>query len=287
MGELIRKIGSVKFGDTLFDIELNEGYTKGSNECIHIQNCNFRYQMSVKDFYRASALVKESRARMTSEKLKLLQNRSNSSGNYSPVSEAFSSEKQKIASLLSSNSIEYRYIGGLENCLTFLIDPSFVNRVSQVFKKGGLVEYQHPISELNGYTFLYQMDPFQLYKTEQCYIEIWFQIPCMSLTKKTWIPLDKQIQIKAFEEINKIDGINEICDEVRMILALSWAILKRREFSSYEIQYISANAFLFENNEFRKMLEKVFFNFTDTLIICIKSGSFERLIEEYYTNCNY
>lgn len=288
MGELIRKLGEISIGESTFDVELNEGYSRGSDDCIHIQNRSFRYQLSVKEFYQAATHVKQARFDMVSDKRRLSDSAGKGKTGYSPSGQEHLAAIKRICGILSAEQMEYRYVGGVENCLTFLLQPAFTGKVRQVFRKNGFAEYQHPMGETNGYTFLYQMEPFQLYKAGECYVEVFFQIPCMSLTEKTWIPLDKLVQKRAFETKKPgADGVSELDDEVRVILALSWAILKRRCFLDYEIDYIQANQALFAQEEFREMMEKVFFGFTDTLVGLIENDAFDRIVGEYYNNRNY
>jgi|GEM_PF-2600563 len=288
MGELIRKMGEISLGDASFDVELNEAYVKGGEPCVHIQDPNFRYQMSVSEFYRAAMAVKKARTSMAEAKQAFLDDVKPAESRYIPAGAEAEAEVGRVAAILSAAQIDYRYIGGLEKCLTFLAAPSSAKKVGEAFKQNGMKECQHPLGETAGYTFLYQMEPFRLFRKGSYYVEIFFQIPCLSLTKKMWIPLDKAVQKRAFEEAEtRADGVRELSEDVRVILALSWAMLKRRGFLDCEIEYIKAHSAVFDDEEFREMLRKVFFRYTDRLIEHIRQNAFDRLVAEYYSNTDY
>lgn len=57
MGELIRKLGEIQIGSTCFDVELNKPTQKGSLYDIHIQNGQFRLNMTEQDFCKLAAAV--------------------------------------------------------------------------------------------------------------------------------------------------------------------------------------------------------------------------------------
>jgi hypothetical protein len=55
MGELIRKLGTVKIGKTELDVELNKGTRRNAKYDIHIQSPNVRLCITEKDFCKLAA----------------------------------------------------------------------------------------------------------------------------------------------------------------------------------------------------------------------------------------
>lgn len=57
MGEIIKKYGEIEIGGQKFDIELNKPHIVNEEKNIHIQNDNFRLEMSDFEFARLAAAV--------------------------------------------------------------------------------------------------------------------------------------------------------------------------------------------------------------------------------------
>ncbi|WP_026507434.1 hypothetical protein [Butyrivibrio sp. MC2013] len=57
MGELISKLGELKVGDEVFDVELNASATTNGEESIHIQNSKYRFECSRSDFLKIAATI--------------------------------------------------------------------------------------------------------------------------------------------------------------------------------------------------------------------------------------
>lgn len=57
MGEKIRNLGKIKIGETLYEVELNKGTHANSKYDIHIQNKEFRLNLSEHDFCKMAAAI--------------------------------------------------------------------------------------------------------------------------------------------------------------------------------------------------------------------------------------
>ena len=57
MGELIKKVSSIRLGGEKFDIELNESTTDTGYKDIHIQNDKFRLSIPQNEFMQMAACV--------------------------------------------------------------------------------------------------------------------------------------------------------------------------------------------------------------------------------------
>ncbi len=57
MGELIKKMGVVHIGDSVYDVELNEPQYPNGERIIHIQNAHGRLALSETNFFKMSTLI--------------------------------------------------------------------------------------------------------------------------------------------------------------------------------------------------------------------------------------
>jgi len=61
MGEWIRNIGELHFGNTAFRVEINEPEWKGGDKLIHVQNEKFRFVMTESEFLQIGTLAMQAR----------------------------------------------------------------------------------------------------------------------------------------------------------------------------------------------------------------------------------
>ncbi len=57
MGEVIKKVGTIRFAEEVFDVELNSPFTEGGEQLIHIQNKKVRFECNRSDFVKMATLV--------------------------------------------------------------------------------------------------------------------------------------------------------------------------------------------------------------------------------------
>ena len=95
--------------------------------------------------------------------------------------------------------LSYRLLDVQNNMITLLVKDVDLEKLNKILSSIGFIKKKHPMGVEKGYKFLYQMAPFQLYQKDEINIEIFCQLPCASLTPKTWIPLDRLIQKRLWE----------------------------------------------------------------------------------------
>ena len=125
------------------------------------------------------------------------------------------------------------------------------------------------------------MRPFELICIDNIYCEIFFQLPCMSLTPFTWMPLDKIIQELIWSSCDikdKLRIINPVC---LYIYRLCWAVFKDKGFSAYTCEVLRNNRNVLDEKIFYECLSKVFFNFSDELISLLNEELFDEIIPHY------
>lgn len=183
--------------------------------------------------------------------------------------------------------IHYRIVEIIDNRMTILCLKQDYVIIEQILKENGYFKLIHPFSKYHGYRYEYQLTEFLLYSNEYNQIEIFFEIPCMSLTPKVLIPLDKMIQKYAWEMPDVENKRFYINPKVYMVYLISNAIFRKKMFEKKERIWIIRNKQNLEDKQTYEMLCKVFFKFTDTLIDKINKEQFDDVYKSYITFCSY
>lgn len=288
MGEKIKDLHSIKIGSSEFMIELNEGYAD-EGRVIHIQNSHFRYLFKERDFLELAANI----LRAKSELDYIRDNGTNMRSSFVPeMNLVWDGSKGDVARefsfVLETNDIDYRIIEINNRYVSVIINNRDYNKLSKVFRnKREIEKLEHPYGKLFAYTFLYQMRPFELIKYKDVYIELFFQLPCMSLTPKTWIPLEKRIQNRVWDECNESE-YGKMLDEISFfIFRLCWSVFKDRYFTKSTSNLLMELAKKIDVHKLREYFREVFFSYTDVLMDCILRDDYEKIISTYFVYRDY
>jgi len=284
MGELIRNIKEIQLGNESLMIEENEGYSAKQGKLIHIQNSDFRFLMTEKAFMQLLATI-----------LRAKEEKDYYKSTYPRVSEkeknrVFSEDTGKawklavrFAGLFEKKNIRYRFMESGEQFITFLINSEDHRSFSAAMKRlRGVRKMTHVFGKEQGYEFLYQMRPFELYSYDGMFIEVYFQIPCMSLTPKTWIPLDRRIQKRAWEKEEKRNGCSVLDPVTFYIYRLCWAVFRRGFFSDYDKKILDRYEDALEDPAMKELLDVVFFGFAPRMISLLADKQYDSVMDEYY-----
>lgn len=282
MGEKIKDLKEITIGNVKLMIELNHGYTKKQGNVIHIQNKHFRYLLNLNDFLRTAAAILRSKKELDYIKTHPNIETRDLSLNTELVLDR-SINADSFLDFLDKEKINYKYIEECPRLKTIIINPSDWKKAHNLFISGkSFTVLKHPYSSFFGYAFLYQMKEFDLIKYDNKYYEIFYQLPCHSLTPKTWIPLDNLIQRAAWENDEKI-----LDDKIYYVYRLCWAIFKDQAFSLNTINTLIYNKHVLKDKDFIEYLKPVFFNFSDKLLDLLKSEKFDEIVIDYRTYNNY
>lgn len=288
MGEKIRDIRPIKIGKTSFMVELNEGYSASQGRLIHIQNKKFRYLLTEHDFYHLSAMVLRSWSEFSYIKDKKIEQKSEVEFHVrDSVSDNTFQQVLHLSKDFDEKGVEYRVLDMQNKMVTVVVKESDLHTVQSYLGKR-MKQYYHPFGIINHYHFLYQMNPFLLYKAEDdLFLEIYCQLPCASITPKTWIPLDRTIQSHLWNNSNVIEGIKWADVMCQFVFHLCWAIFHNLGFSPFSRSFLKDNKECVEESEMVEMLSLVFFNYTSELIRYLKADDFDSIIPNYYSFKNY
>ena len=286
MGEKIRDLHEIRFGRSRFMIELNEGYKESEGRLIHIQNPHFRYLINEKGFLNLASTVLRAKAEMEYAKgnppLK-----SETKADRLTASSRVNEKTAWLAGALAEEQVDYRLIETGDRIATFLVDPGAKKAFRALMEKKECSRKEHPYGKLFGYTYLYQMKEFELYESGGYYFEVYYQLPCMSLTPQTWIPLDRAIQKNAWERQDTEEGIRVLDDRSYYIYRLCWAVFRDGFFSGRTAAELEQRKQLLQDEPFLQLLGTVFFRFTGPLAKLLAEGKYEEIIPEYYRFADY
>lgn len=280
MGEKIRDLNSVTFGQAELMIELNEGYTKEEGRVIHVQNPHFRYLIDEQGFLDLATTILRAREEMYYFK----DNNKNESSreNDMPVINDYSLTQKKIINELSYHN--YRVIENTESLLSIIVNPSERKHLHEFFDShSSYVRLEHPFSKKFGFIYLYQMHEFELYKMGSDYIEVFYELPSYSLTPNTWMPLDKKIQKHIWGDGQGI----ELGEIDFYIYKLAYAIFWEHKFTKKTIEHLKMRQHVLDDDLFKELLQTVFFKYSSRLIEKLQDNEFSQIINDYFSFLDY
>lgn len=287
MGEKIRDIKSIKIGKSSLMVELNEGYSASQGRLIHIQNKKFRYLLTLEDFYHLSTMVMRAWSEFDYLKHKEPDYKLESDFEDTPSIETDYSLLSEIDLMLRCQDTAYRVVDCFNGTITLLINPEHIRNAEETLNLAGAKRVAHPFGIENGFKFLYQMHPFSMYRYRDTLIELFCQLPCRSITKNTWIPLDRMIQGNVWASHDDIQGI-PWCDKVsRYIYLLCYAIFVDKGFSPHIKRTLSSISEILTYDRIEEYFSVVFFNFTNTIITLLLNEDYDRIIPQYHSFNEY
>lgn len=289
MGEKIRDIKSIKFGQTSFMVELNEGYSASQGRLIHIQNKKFRYLLTEKDFYHLSSMIMRAWSEFSYFKHKTHEYRKLSDFAQNDQKLAVTSDVLiKIADRLDQLNVEYRFIDICNNKISMIVQPDQLKEFETNIVGLGAIKINHPFGKEVGYKFLYQMNPFLMFEIGGVSVEVFCQLPCGSITPKTWIPLDRMIQKRVWSMHEVHSETGKWCDTLSIyIYLLCYAIFIDKGFSPHVRTMLVKYKYILDSNDTKELFYSVFFNYTETIINKLKQEEFDVIIPDYYNYTNY
>lgn len=287
MGELIKNLHPITLGKEELMVELNEGGSKETGKIIHIQNKDFRLELWEKDFLRLSATVLRAKSELDHLKAK-------ERNRQYPVIKGGAAEADadtlkitgEFCAALAKAGITYRVADMTKELVTLVVAPENRELFMKTAKKiRGVKRKPHPSGILFGYKYLYKMKPFRMFEMKGVYIQVFFQLPCYSLTPKTWIPLDRAIQARVWSEGQVKDGISMLDDVSAYIYRLCLAVFKKRGFNERDVRYFDANVAVTGDAAYAELMKKVFFSYSEKITEDLKERKYDTLLAGYYGYC--
>ena len=282
MGEKIRDIREINLIGEKLMVELNKGTTNNPEDLIHIQNKKFRYLLTVTDFMKLSAHIMRADKEFEYIKTHLpkpLYIRE------SGTETSDTSDYRDLLEQLSKACVNYRIISVRSGLMTVIIKPSDKKKAMEVMKRSHFKKLDHPYGKKHGFGFLYKMHEFSLFSRKNGAVEVFYELPSLSMTPKKWIPLDLHVQAAIWE--NSSSDTNLLDDESAWIYRMCLCIFTQVKLYEDDIEYFKKNKEIPFKDTIRERLELVFFGFTDRLLELLKNEKYEDIVETFYTYREY
>lgn len=205
--------------------------------------------------------------------------------------------------MMNEENIEYRLIKNIAGELPdnlkdgkdidIIVSLSDREKFAKCMDKNNFTLITHPLGSSEGWSFGYNLPEVNKWKLkgikQRFYIDVCFMLMCKSISPKFWVPLDKYIQQRAWQEKewNDVLGCWQIDQKTLTAYLLIRCIFDKQNFSDAYISEIEARKHLLDDSDVQAMLKTAFYKFTDTLIDMVYKGEYEHIVSKYITFTDY
>lgn len=254
-------------------------HLKGQNEIIPVLKITFKNELSIED-------QKQSEKKEYAKYIERLKNKPPVVRNWSEELNILNVDYETFRQVLNEKNINYFSINqawSVENGETIADKVIIIeeNKIIEFCKKMnvsyyGKCRYRH-------YQFLYSMQRCVYIELTDVRVLVFDRLSCESKFENAIMPLDKVVQLVAWEKIEN----NNANIRTEMIFCIVNALLNADGFSESSKEFIEENKHIFDDGKFRNMCENIFFNYTDNLFGYLKEEEYEQAYIKYLTNRNY
>lgn len=177
--------------------------------------------------------------------------------------------------------------------IDILVHESCIKQFEEFMSSNDFDMQTPPLGRANGWNFAYKLPEYQFWKYREdrftFYVDASFKLSCKSLTPKMWIPLDKCINDDIWEK-KVYDPVHHwwmMDNETVLIYLLVRSIFDKREFKVGYIEGIEQRKSFLTNEDVRKKLSKIFFNYTQSLTDQVIAGNYDDIIRNYLAFTDY
>lgn len=161
-----------------------------------------------------------------------------------------------------------------------------------IVDKEGFDEYFSTSTESNSlyekFAFLYSINRPVIITCKDKIYTIWDRMCCKSFFENSILPLDKYCNKEAWNRIRQnACGYVEASSETQLIYLLCNCIFEKGRFEEKDQKLLCENGSVVESENFKKLVERIFFDFSDRLICKLKNGEFATIIFDYRTYKDY
>lgn len=205
-----------------------------------------------------------------------------------------------VLSSLAKQDIPYRLLRNIDNELPNklkrgkdidVLSPwNHRGRLDHFLREIGFCRVSHP---LRGDKFLYSVHPFEFYRnsTSDFFIDVHFELACRSLNQGEWIPLDRAIQARAWEECGHhligdvtVIGLSPACECLHL---LTRCVFDKRKFDLGYLRRIEELTAILSDAQLLGVLEPVFFKFSMCLLDLLRAKSYQEIIMSHLRFMDY
>ncbi len=143
------------------------------------------------------------------------------------------------------------------------------------------------MGKLNGWQFLYGLDEYQFWKLKHYrkdfYIDASFALSCKSIAPYAWIPLDKKLQKRVWENRKWNNKLSTwmMDSETQIVYYFVRCVFDKSCFIKNYVMEIESLFDIVDMDIVKELLSTVFFKFTNRLIEMAENGDYDN-IRNYY-----
>lgn len=139
------------------------------------------------------------------------------------------------------------------------------------------------------YKFLYSMQRGVSIKLNDCAVMVFDRLCCKSKFEDAFIPLDKVIQKYAWGErvYDTENSLYAAGNMTTLIYRLVNGVFNKSQFDEEDIAYIQRHSEPLQRVEMKRLLQSVFFSYTDKFLDLIIKNDYEMAIAEHVKNMDY
>lgn len=139
------------------------------------------------------------------------------------------------------------------------------------------------------YKFLYSMQRGVYIKLKDKEVMLFDRLCCKSKYEESFVPLDKEIQKFAKEElfVDKRTKMKFAGEITKLIYVICNAVFNQNGFDTSDCDYILKHRDLLTEGTIRNLLKKEFFLYTDEFLKLLGKGEFDKAFDYHELNSNY
>lgn len=188
---------------------------------------------------------------------------------------------------LEKMNIDYRIIDKSANNIKILLKYENRDIILRILQENQFRNMEHFWGKAEGYVYKYQLHELEAYAKDRIIIEIYYELPCLSLTPKILLPLDQSIQRAAWNDENIIGKWKFLTEKVYMVFLIVQCVFFHNQFSSSDECYLLDRKEILRTKQIYLYLEKIFFSYTECVIDYMISGRFSDIYPNYIKFTNY
>lgn len=254
-------------------------HLKGKNETIPVLQITFKNELSIEE-------QKQNEKKEYAKYIERIKNKPPVVRNWSEELNTLNVDYETFRQVLNEKKINYFWInqawsGESGETIADKVIIIEENKMIEFCKKMKVSYYGK--CRYRYYQFLYSMQRCVYIELTNARVLVFDRMSCKTKFENAIMPLDKAVQSVAWEKIEN----NKANSRTEMVFCIVNALINANGFSESSKELVKENKHYFDDDEFRNMCEKIFFNYTDNLFGYLKEEEYEQAYVKYLTNKNY
>ncbi|MBQ9282613.1 MAG: hypothetical protein IJ207_10545 [Treponema sp.] len=172
-----------------------------------------------------------------------------------------------------------------------IVNPADKLKFAEVMKKNDFLYRIHPFGREHGWNFAYNLESHQFWqkKNSDYFVDVCFALCVKSLSPMVWVPLDEKINSRVWKNsvLNEKLGCSQLDEKTLLVYLIAHCLFDKRCFSDSYVKAIGDLKSLLGDEDVRKMLKTVFYEFTDSLINLVHADCYSKIFSSYLSFTEY